>query len=76
MNDLERWQFCNTTHPPSKAAFAIALEAIYSYPCPNEIKYNFSYSIFLSLASLIKLLIGSAPGDNMKIKGVILSISL
>jgi len=50
--------------------------ATISYPYPNEIKYKFSSAIFFSLDNLIKLFIGSAPGDNININGVYLSISL
>ena len=67
-----RWQFWSKTHLPDIFAFEISLVAGYPWPWPNDITY---ISIFNYLVNLKRELVGSAPGDNTKIIGVLLSES-
>ena len=75
INDGARWQFCRRTHFPSAIAFLIVFSAIYPWPCPREIAVKLDLKP-LSSARLVISIRGSAPGDRMKINGVILSESL
>lgn len=75
MNDGARWQFYNNTHFPSFTAPLIALVAISPCPYPKDRVMKFYLNPSLSARFVISKR-GSAPGDNINIRGVYASASL
>lgn len=47
------------------------LNAVLTCPCPSEIELNLAPPNPLSSANLSKAIVGSAPGESMKIKGAL-----
>ena len=69
IQDVARWQFCNTTHAPSFWAVSIILRAMGPCPCPRERELSLEPPNPWSSANLRRAAMGSAPGDRTKISG-------
>lgn len=74
--DLPKWQFCNTTHPPSFEPVYNAFYAAGPCPWPSDIVTTYYVRFPLYFASLKMVCKGSAPTESTKIKGILFVVSL
>mmetsp|Transcript_6243 Transcript_6243/g.22317 ORF Transcript_6243/g.22317 Transcript_6243/m.22317 type:complete len:235 (+) Transcript_6243:1667-2371(+) len=70
-----RWQLARKTQNPSTRPSSMSLVATGACPCPRATEKNLSPKSF-SAASLLRLSVGSTPGERTKIRGFLLSDSL
>mmetsp|Transcript_46775 Transcript_46775/g.83843 ORF Transcript_46775/g.83843 Transcript_46775/m.83843 type:complete len:258 (+) Transcript_46775:1336-2109(+) len=75
MNDLPRWQFCSKTQSPVFLPVSRALFAVSPWPCPRETTCMRSPKP-LPRAKSMRRVKGSAPGERMKMMGVVQLASL
>lgn len=70
MKEGAKWQFWSKTQLPSSYAALIALSANSPYPYPSEIYLNLSAYTPILVARLFISILGSAPGDRIKMRGL------
>ena len=66
-----RWQFCNITQCPFSLPLFTRSTAGPSCPCPSDSGLNLFDGMCMSLASFCRSVNGSAPGDRMKMMGLL-----
>mmetsp|Transcript_13017 Transcript_13017/g.20400 ORF Transcript_13017/g.20400 Transcript_13017/m.20400 type:complete len:231 (+) Transcript_13017:2191-2883(+) len=74
MKDLDRWQFCRITQSPFFRPVSSARFAVSPWPCPSETTCIRSRKP-RDWAKSRRSVKGSAPGDRMKMMGVVLLAS-